>query len=121
MSHEQSAADALARAKDVHGVARILVNCAGIAPVIKTAARDDVAYPINTYRKTSEIILINTFITIGKFAALLSGPGPVDEEQSVIINTTSVAADNGRIWQAAYASSKGIVVRSDGAGRTARL
>src|SRR5690606_12608563 len=92
-------------AETAHGVARILVNCAGVAPAIKTVGRDNVPHPIDAYRKAVEINLIGTFIIVSKFAAALAAVDPIGEERGVIINTASVAAYDGQIGQAAYASS----------------
>jgi NAD(P)-dependent dehydrogenase (short-subunit alcohol dehydrogenase family) len=90
-----------------HGVARILVNCAGIAPAVKTVGRENVPHALDVYRRTIEVNLIGTFNVISKFAARLAAAEPVGEERGVIVNTASVAAFDGQIGQAAYASSKG--------------
>ena len=100
----------LGAAAAAHGTARILVNCAGIAPAIKTVGRDNVPHPLDAYRKTIEVNLIGTFTVISRFAALLAAAHPIGEERGVIVNTASVAAYDGQIGQAAYASSKGGVV-----------
>src|SRR3546814_12151887 len=90
---------------DLHGVARILVNCAGLAPAIKTVGRDNTPHPMDVYRKVVEVNLIGTFTMISRFAAKLVAADPIGEERGVIINTASVAAYDGQIGQAAYASS----------------
>ncbi|MCC6483035.1 MAG: SDR family NAD(P)-dependent oxidoreductase, partial [Sphingomonadaceae bacterium] len=89
-----------------HGVARILVNCAGIAPAVKTVGRENVPHALDVYRRTIEVNLIGTFNVLSKFAARLAAAEPVGEERGVIVNTASVAAFDGQIGQAAYASSK---------------
>src|SRR3546814_10468231 len=68
------------------------------------------ALPIYVYRKVVEVKLIGTFTMISRFAAKLVAADPIGEERGVIINTASVAAYDGQIGQAAYASSKGGVV-----------
>lgn len=110
VADEASVIDALAAAEAAHGVARVLVNCAGIAPAIKTVGRENVAHPLDTYRRAIEINLIGTFSVMAKFAARLAAAEPIGEERGVIINTASVAAYEGQIGQAAYASSKAGVV-----------
>lgn len=92
------------------GVARVLVNCAGIAPAVKTVGRENVPHPAATFKKTIEVNLIGSFQMIARFAARLAAAEPVGEERGVIINTASVAAYDGQIGQAAYAASKGGVV-----------
>ncbi len=101
---EVSAAIALAEAS--HGVARVLVNCAGIAPAAKTVGRGAVPHPMEHFRRVIEVNLIGTFNVISKFAARLTQADPEGEERGVIINTASVAAFEGQVGQAAYAASK---------------
>jgi NAD(P)-dependent dehydrogenase (short-subunit alcohol dehydrogenase family) len=101
---------ALAEAAAAHGTARILVNCAGVAPAIKTVGKENVAHPLDAFRRAVEINLIGTFAVIARFAARLATDEPVGEERGVIVNTASVAAYDGQIGQAAYAASKGGVV-----------
>lgn len=110
VTDEASVDAALDAAAAAHGPARILVNCAGIAPAIKTVGRENVAHPLDAYRKTIEVNLIGTFCTMSRFAARLAVAEPIGEERGVIINTASVAAFDGQIGQAAYASSKAGVV-----------
>lgn len=110
VADEASVDAALDAAAAAHGQARILVNCAGIAPAIKTVGRENVAHPLDAYRKAIEVNLIGTFCTLSRFAARLAAEEPIGEERGVIINTASVAAFDGQIGQAAYASSKAGVV-----------
>lgn len=110
VSDDDSATAAIAAAQQAHGPARILVNCAGIAPAIKTVGREFAPHPLGNFRKAVEVNLIGTFNMIAKFAAALAQAKPIGEERGVIINTASVAAYDGQIGQAAYAASKGGVV-----------
>ena len=107
---DASVAAGLEAADAAHGVARVLVNCAGVAPAIKTVGRDGAPHPLASFRKAVEINLIGSFNTISKFAARLIAAGIAGEEAGVIVNTASVAAYDGQIGQAAYAASKGGVV-----------
>jgi NAD(P)-dependent dehydrogenase (short-subunit alcohol dehydrogenase family) len=110
VADDASVADGIETAQKAHGVARILVNCAGIAPAVKTVGRENLPHSLDLYRKTIEVNLIGTFNVISKFAAKLAAADPIGEERGVIVNTASVAAIDGQIGQAAYASSKGGVV-----------
>jgi NAD(P)-dependent dehydrogenase (short-subunit alcohol dehydrogenase family) len=101
---------ALDAAEQKHGVARVLVNCAGIVHGGKTVGRDAVPHPLDQFRKVIEVNLIGTFNTIAQFAARLSKAEAIGEERGVIVNTASVAAFEGQVGQAAYAASKGGVV-----------
>jgi len=110
VTDRDSVAQAIAQAEVAHGTARILVNCAGIAPAIKTVGRDFAPHPLDSFRKAVEVNLIGTFNVLSHFAARLAQADPVGEERGVIVNTASVAAYDGQIGQAAYAASKGGVV-----------
>lgn len=102
--------EAIAAAEAKYGVARILVNCAGIATGAKTVGKEFAPHPMDQFRKTIEINLIGTFNVITHFAARLAAADPVGEERGVIINTASVAAFEGQVGQAAYSASKGGIV-----------
>lgn len=110
VTDEASVSAALDAAEVKHGVARVLVNCAGIAVGVKTVGRDNVPHPLQKFRQVIEVNLIGTFNGIAQFAARLSKAEPLGEERGVIINTASVAAFEGQIGQAAYSASKGGVV-----------
>ena len=110
VTDDESVANGIAAAQAAHGVARILVNCAGVAPAIKTVGKEAKPHPLDAFRKAVEINLIGTFNMLSKFAAKLSEADPIGEERGVIVNTASVAAYDGQIGQAAYAASKGGVV-----------
>lgn len=101
---------ALTKAEAAFGVARILVNCAGIAPAIKTVGRDGIAHNLADFRRAVEINLVGSFNVLSRFAARLIPAGPIGEERGVIVNTASVAAFDGQMGQAAYAASKSGVV-----------
>jgi NAD(P)-dependent dehydrogenase (short-subunit alcohol dehydrogenase family) len=100
----------IAAAEQAHGVARVLVNCAGIAPTVKTVGKDGQPHPLDTFRKTMEVNLIGTFNAVSKFAARAATADLIGEERGVIICTASVAAYDGQMGQAAYAASKGGIV-----------
>lgn len=110
VTDERDVADALAYVSKEFGTARVLVNCAGIAPPAKVLARDGSAQPLADFSKIISVNLIGTFNMISKFASSLHTADPLGEERGVVINTASVAAFEGQIGQAAYAASKGGVV-----------
>jgi NAD(P)-dependent dehydrogenase (short-subunit alcohol dehydrogenase family) len=101
---------AVEAAERAHGVARILVNCAGIGTPLKTVGKEGQPHPLDGFRKTVEVNLIGTFNVLSKVASRLARGEPVGEERGVVVNTASVAAFEGQIGQAAYAASKGGVV-----------
>lgn len=110
VTDEVSVRAGLDAAEETHGVARVLVNCAGVAPAIKTVGKELQPHPLEAFRKAVGINLVGTFNAISQFAARLAAAEPIGEERGVIINTASVAAYDGQIGQAAYAASKGGVV-----------
>ena len=87
-----------------------LVNCAGIAPAVKTVGKEG-AHPLATYTKTIMVNLVGSFnmIRLAAEAMCANTPEPTGE-RGVLISTASVAAYDGQIGQAAYAASKGGVV-----------
>ena len=110
VTSDESVSAAIAAAEEAHGVARILVNCAGIAPAIKTVGKEAKPHPLDAFRKAVEVNLIGSFNVLSKMAARLAEADPIGEERGVIVNTASVAAYDGQIGQAAYSASKGGVV-----------
>jgi NAD(P)-dependent dehydrogenase (short-subunit alcohol dehydrogenase family) len=87
-----------------------LVNCAGIAPAVKTVGKDG-AHPLAVFAKTVTVNLIGSFnmIRLAAEAMAKNEPEPTGE-RGVLISTASVAAYDGQIGQAAYSASKGGVV-----------
>lgn len=87
---------------------RILVNCAGIGTAARILPRDG-TLTIEAFEKAIATNLTGTFIMLSVLAKAMSGLAPAndDGETGVIINTASVAYEDGQIGQAAYAASKG--------------
>lgn len=107
---------AFAKAREAQGQERVLVNCAGIGNAAKTAgrAKDTRAiqhFPLDLFERVVQVNLIGSFRCVAKSAAgMLTLEPQADGDRGVIINTASVAAEDGQIGQAAYAASKGGVV-----------
>lgn len=116
VTSDEKVAAAFARAREAHGPERILVNCAGVANAAKTVGRDKEtkvarAYPIAQFELAIQINLIGTFRCIAHSALGMVDLEPLaDGEKGVIVNTASVAAEDGQIGQAAYSASKGGVL-----------
>ena len=107
VTDEASVATGLDAAQAAHGPARLLVNCAGVAPGIRIVDRHGKGHPVSAFRQAIEINLIGTFAVTAGFAERLVAAGIDGEEAGLIVNTASVAAYDGQIGQAAYAASKG--------------
>jgi NAD(P)-dependent dehydrogenase (short-subunit alcohol dehydrogenase family) len=109
VSREEDATQAVEAATKL-GTLRGLINCAGVAPAIKTVGKDG-PHPLDSFTRTISINLIGTFNMIRLAAAAMAKNEPnALGERGVIINTASVAAFDGQIGQAAYAASKSGVV-----------
>ncbi|MEM7694480.1 MAG: SDR family NAD(P)-dependent oxidoreductase [Pseudomonadota bacterium] len=108
VTDEASIHAAFEAARAAHGQERILVNCAGIAPVAKTVSRG-AAHPFDMFAKVIDVNLVGTFrcATVAALGMSTTEPLNEDGERGVIINTASVAAYDGQIGQAAYGASKG--------------
>jgi len=107
VTSSDDAVAALKQAKEKHGPARILVNCAGIGPAKRIVGRDG-PMPLADYERVIAINLVGTFNMLRLVAADAQALEPLaDGERGVIVSTASVAAYEGQIGQAAYSSSKG--------------
>jgi NAD(P)-dependent dehydrogenase (short-subunit alcohol dehydrogenase family) len=101
---------AVASAAADHGIARIVVSCAGVGPAKRIVGRDG-PMPLADFARVVEINLVGTFNVMRLTAAAMQNLEPLaDGERGIIVCTASVAAYDGQIGQAAYAASKGGVV-----------
>ena len=104
------------KARAAHGQERVLINCAGTGNAFKTASRDKITgsvkhFPLIEFDRIVQINLLGTFRCVAKSAAgMLSLACLGDGERGAIVNTASVAAEDGQIGQAAYAASKAGIV-----------
>ena len=115
VTSDEKVAAAFAKAREAHGQERVLVNCAGVANAAKTVARDKETkapkfYPMVQFELAIQINLIGTFRCIARSAAGMLTLDTAGGERGVIINTASVAAQDGQMGQAAYSASKAGVV-----------
>jgi NAD(P)-dependent dehydrogenase (short-subunit alcohol dehydrogenase family) len=110
VANSESAERAVKAAREAHGPARILVNCAGIAPGAKIVGKGG-PMALEDFRRAIDVNLVGTFNLIRLAAAdMMALAALADGERGVIINTASAAAFEGQIGQSAYAASKGGVV-----------
>ena len=110
ITNAASSEAALKEAKAKHGAARLVVNCAGIAPAAKVVGKKG-PHDLDMFRKVIEVNLIGTFNILRLAAADMMELSPLDDnERGLIVNTASIAGFEGQIGQAAYAASKGGVI-----------
>ena len=116
VTSDDKVAAAFAKAREAHGQERVLVNCAGVANAAKTVARDKESkapkfYPMIQFELAIQINLIGTFRCIAHSAFGMVNLDPLEDgERGCIVNTASVAAQDGQIGQVAYSASKGGVL-----------
>jgi len=116
VTSDERVAAAFAKAREAHGQERVLVNCAGVANAAKTVGKDKATgqfkpYPMVQFELAIQINLIGSFRCIAHSAFGMVNLDPLEDgERGCIINTASVAAEDGQIGQAAYSASKGGVL-----------
>ena len=112
VTNDESVAEGFRTARAANGQERILVNCAGTGNAIKTASRDKKTgeikfFAAKDFDRILQINLVGTFRCIAQSAAGMLTLEPLpDGERGAIVNTASVAAQDGQIGQAAYTASK---------------
>jgi NAD(P)-dependent dehydrogenase (short-subunit alcohol dehydrogenase family) len=116
VTSDESVDAGFAKARAAIGQERILINCAGTGNAAKTASRskEDGSikhFPLDAFDRIIQINLVGTFRCIAKSAAGMLSLDPMEGgERGAIVNTASVAAEDGQMGQAAYSASKGGVV-----------
>jgi NAD(P)-dependent dehydrogenase (short-subunit alcohol dehydrogenase family) len=101
--------DALDQAADL-GPISVLVHCAGRGGSVRVLDRDGNPGDLDQYTEIVRVNLIGTFNTVRLVSARIAQQDPVDGERGVCILTASVAAYEGQVGQAGYASSKAGIV-----------
>jgi NAD(P)-dependent dehydrogenase (short-subunit alcohol dehydrogenase family) len=102
--------DAVAMATSAGVPLRTVVNCAGIGPSTRILGKRGV-HDLDLFAKVVQINLCGSFnvLAVASEAIAETDPGE-DGQRGVIVNTASIAAYDGQVGQAAYASSKGGIV-----------
>lgn len=110
VSNEAAVAAAIASAAEALGsMPRIIVNCAGVGMAARVVGREG-KLSFDVFEKTLRVNLFGTYHVLSHAARLISELEPLDNsERGVIINTASVAWQDGQIGQAAYSASKGAI------------
>jgi NAD(P)-dependent dehydrogenase (short-subunit alcohol dehydrogenase family) len=89
---------------------RTVVNCAGIGPSMRILGKKGV-HDLAFYAKVVQVNLVGTFNVLALASEeIAKTEGDEHNQRGVIINTASIAAQDGQVGQAAYASSKGGIV-----------
>ncbi|XP_046733776.1 3-hydroxyacyl-CoA dehydrogenase type-2 [Diprion similis] len=108
---EEDVTTALNLAKKKFGKLDVVVNCAGIGVAFKTYNfNKKAAHHLDDFVNVLMVNTVGTFNVIRLAAALIGENEPnEDGQRGVIVNTSSIAAFDGQIGQAAYAASKAAV------------
>lgn len=102
---------ALEAAERAHGVARIVMNIAGIGGAKRIVGKDGQPAPLEDFERIVRVNLIGAYnVTRLAVARIAAQPAMEDGERGVVLLTASVAAFDGQIGQEAYAASKGGLV-----------
>ncbi len=89
---------------------RTVVNCAGIGPSMRILGKKGI-HDLDVYAKVVAVNLVGTFNVLAIASEHIARTDPDEEGQrGVVVNTASIAAYDGQVGQAAYASSKGGIV-----------
>ena len=102
ITSEADVRHAIALAGVLHGV----IHCAGLATAQRTVGKEG-PLPLEAFERVIHVNLIGAFNIVRLAAAAMMANDPnEDGERGVIILTSSIAAFDGQIGQAAYAASK---------------
>jgi len=87
---------------------RIVVNCAGIGLAARILPGDG-SLSLDLFEHILRVNLIDTYTVLSVAARAMASLDPLDEDgaRGVIVNTASVAYQDGQIGRAAYAASNG--------------
>jgi NAD(P)-dependent dehydrogenase (short-subunit alcohol dehydrogenase family) len=109
VGEEASVAAALAEVVEVLGAPRVAVSCAGIAGAARIVGRDG-ALSTALFEKTLRVNLMGSYFILSHAARAMMTLDPQEGgERGVVVNTASVAFEDGQVGQAAYAASKGAI------------
>jgi NAD(P)-dependent dehydrogenase (short-subunit alcohol dehydrogenase family) len=110
VSNEEQVQNAIDLAIKTFGGLHGVCNCAGVGPAQRVVGKNGV-HSLDFFSKVVSINLIGTFNVIRLATNVMQNNEPnEDGERGIIINTSSVAAFDGQIGQAAYSASKGGIV-----------
>lgn len=108
VSDQAAVEAAFARIGEEMDTPRIVVSCAGIGTASRILPRDG-SLTIDTFERTLRINLLGSYTVMSVAARAMAAAEPLDEDgtRGLIVNTASVAYEDGQIGQAAYSASKG--------------
>lgn len=109
ISDEAAVDAALEEIESKLGTARVAVSCAGVGHAARIVGREGKT-SFDIFQQTLSVNLFGTYHLMTHAAKRMMELGPLEGgECGVVINTSSVAYQDGQLGQAAYAASKGAV------------
>lgn len=114
VTDEASASAAVDATVERFGAIHINCNYAGIGHAEKTVGRENQPHDLDSYKRVIDVNLVGTFNVLRLCAAQMAKQEPINDDggRGIIINTASVAGQEGQIGQAAYAATKGAIIGS---------
>lgn len=110
VSDAEATEAAIRKARETHGVARIIVHCVGRAESRRLVEGSE-PMPLDAFRRLVDVNLISSFNILRLAAAdMASLPPLAGGERGIFVFTASVSAYEGQSGETAYAASKGGVV-----------
>jgi NAD(P)-dependent dehydrogenase (short-subunit alcohol dehydrogenase family) len=93
------------------GPLRVAVNCGGTGAGGRLVDRDGQPHSLEAFELTVSTYLTGTFNVLRLASTQMATEPPLDDdERGVVVMTSSIAAFDGQIGQAAYAAAKGGIV-----------
>ncbi len=114
VTSEESVEAAVVGTLEKFGAIHINCNYAGVGHGEKTVGKEHVPHALDSYKRIIDINLVGTFNVLRLCAAQMSKQEPLNEDgcRGIVINTASVAGQEGQIGQAAYSATKGAIIGS---------
>jgi len=109
VSDEAAVERALSEIETKFGTPRLAVNCAGVALGARIVGREGKT-SFDVFQRTLSVNLFGTYNVMTHAARRMMDLPPLEGgERGVIINTSSIAWQDGQLGQSAYAASKGAI------------
>ena len=109
VSDEAAVDRALGEIETKFGTPRLVVNCAGVALGARIVGREGKT-SFDVFQRTISVNLFGSYNVMTHAARRMMDLPPLENsERGVIINTSSIAWQDGQLGQSAYAASKGAI------------
>src|SRR5450759_457204 len=93
VTNEEQVKAAIAKAESAHGIARVLMNCAGIGGSQRIVGKEGV-YPLAKFVRIINVNLIGTFNVLRLFAERLATEAPIGEQAQHVEGADQIDIDD---------------------------